>query len=336
MKKKITINDIAKLAGVSKTTVSFYLNGMHEKMSEETGRRIASAIEATGYKPNMAARSLNRKNSSLVGIIIGDITNNFANQVLKGINEQLQKDGYQMIVGNSEYDPAKEEMYIESFNSIGVDGFIVQPTSGFENIYLRIGQGKPLVIFDSPIKDSRFNWVKTNSSFAVRKTVEMMSAIGYQQFVLVTADPDILYTRRERYDGFLEAVNSTESPYNIIIANHDISEELLRKQLDPYLNSDLRTCIIVANNWLLNKVYLALDDSLDLIPDRVGLIGFDSLEWTRIAKPSITTIVQPAYEEGLAASRMLVELIRNGELARGNETLDCHLSLEDSTDFRRD
>ena len=163
-----------------------------------------------------------------------------------------------------------------------------------------------------------------------------MSEIGYQQFVLVTADPDILYTRRERYDGFLDAVNSTGSPYNIIIANHDISEDLLRKQLDPYLNSDLRTCIIVANNWLLNKVYLALDDSLDLIPDKVGLIGFDSLEWTRIAKPSITTIVQPAYEEGLAASRMLVELIRNGELARGNETLDCQLSLEDSTELSWD
>ncbi|MBR5005066.1 MAG: LacI family DNA-binding transcriptional regulator, partial [Erysipelotrichaceae bacterium] len=82
----MTISDIAKLAGVSKTTVSFYLNGKYEKMSEETRQRIEKVIEKTGYEPSVVARSLNFKQTKLIGVIIGDITNSFANQIVKGID----------------------------------------------------------------------------------------------------------------------------------------------------------------------------------------------------------------------------------------------------------
>ena len=78
MKQKITINDIARLAGVSKATVSFYLNGKYERMSEATRQRIEAAIRKTDYRPSMVARSLNFKLTHLIGVIIGDITNSFA------------------------------------------------------------------------------------------------------------------------------------------------------------------------------------------------------------------------------------------------------------------
>ena len=79
MSDKVTINDIAKLAGVSKTTVSFYLNGKLEKMSEETRKKLEDVIAKTNYFPNTMARSLNYKQTYLIGVIIGDITNSFAN-----------------------------------------------------------------------------------------------------------------------------------------------------------------------------------------------------------------------------------------------------------------
>ena len=83
--RKVTIKDIAEMAGTSKTTVSFYLNGKTEKMSEDTKAKIAAVIKKTNYRPSIVARSLNSKNSKLIGVLIGDITNTFSNQIVKGI-----------------------------------------------------------------------------------------------------------------------------------------------------------------------------------------------------------------------------------------------------------
>ena len=90
MSEKITIKEIACRAQTSKTTVSFYLNGRTDKMSEETRQRIAKVIEETNYRPSVAARLLNAKETKLIGVIIGDITNSFANQIVKGIDDIAQ------------------------------------------------------------------------------------------------------------------------------------------------------------------------------------------------------------------------------------------------------
>ena len=103
MSEKITIKEIACRAQTSKTTVSFYLNGRTDKMSEETRQRIAKVIEETNYRPSVAARLLNAKETKLIGVIIGDITNSFANQIVKGIDDIAREKRYQLIVGNSNY-----------------------------------------------------------------------------------------------------------------------------------------------------------------------------------------------------------------------------------------
>lgn len=136
--RKITIKDIAEMAGTSKTTVSFYLNGKTEKMSEETKAKIAKVIEKTNYRPSIVARSLNSKNSKLIGVLIGDITNTFSNQIVKGIESAASKDGYQIIVGNSDYNHKREENYVERMLSMGVGGFIIQPTAQFRKLSKKI------------------------------------------------------------------------------------------------------------------------------------------------------------------------------------------------------
>ena len=147
MQRKVTIKDIAELAKTSKTTVSFYLNGKFDKMSEETKNRIKSTIEATNYKPSIAARSLNAKSTKLIGVVIGDITNSFSNQIVKGIESKAQEFGYQIIIGNSNYDPSREDELIEKMLNLGVDGFIIQPTSNFRKYSRIIDIKKKKVVF---------------------------------------------------------------------------------------------------------------------------------------------------------------------------------------------
>ena len=111
-KKRVTINQIAEMAGTSKTTVSFYLNGKTSRMSEETQARIRKAIHDTGYEPSPLARGMNAKSSQLIGVIIGDITNTFANQLVKGIDSVASEQGYRMLVCNSNFDKQNELAYI--------------------------------------------------------------------------------------------------------------------------------------------------------------------------------------------------------------------------------
>ena len=150
MSKKITITDIAQLSQTSKTTVSFYLNHKFEKMSDETRKRIEKVIKQTGYKPSALARSMNSKRTNLIGVLIGDITNTFANQIVKGIETVTKEKNYQVIIGNSNYDSKNEDHYIENMLSLGVDGFIIQPTSNFRK-YSRIikEKEKHMVFFDN-------------------------------------------------------------------------------------------------------------------------------------------------------------------------------------------
>ncbi|MBR2767729.1 MAG: LacI family DNA-binding transcriptional regulator [Solobacterium sp.] len=331
MSEKVTINDIAKLAGVSKTTVSFYLNGKFDKMSEETRARLENVIARTNYYPNTIARSLNYKQTHLIGVIIGDITNSFANQIVKGIDEFSRSKGYQMIVGSSNYHLDNERRCVTGMAAMGVDGFIVQPTVHFETMWKELNIRKPIAYFDSPNPSSNELWVKTNNYEAVYDATEKLIAEGYERFVMVTADPYVLQTRMERNRGFTDCLDLKKIEYEIILANADTTKEDMEGKLKPYLFSDHSTAIFVCNNWLLDKVYLVLRNYRFLIPDKIGLIGFDSLEWTELVEPSITTIVQPAHDEGEAAARILIDRIEGHNEEAPNWILKCRINESDST-----
>ena len=331
MSDRITINDIAKLAGVSKTTVSFFLNGKFDKMSDETRRKLEDVITRTNYHPNTIARSLNYKQTYLIGVVIGDITNSFANQIVKGIDDYSREHGYQMIVGSSNYLLDNERKCITGMAAMGVDGFIVQPTVHFETMWKELGIHKPIAYFDSPNQASEELWVKTNNYEAVYDATEMLVKQGYNQFVIITADPYVLQTRMERSRGFTDCLELAKKPYGMILADSTTTAEALENKLKPYLESDQSTGIFVCNNWLLDKTYLVLRNYQELIPQKIGLIGFDSLDWTELVSPSITTIVQPAYEEGQAAAKILIDRIENRNQEAPNRILKCRINELDST-----
>lgn len=331
MKNRVTINDIAKLTGVSKTTVSFYLNGRYEKMSAETQDKIREAIQKTGYRPSAMARSLNLKRSHLIGVIIGDITNSFASMIVKGIDEYCRDNDYQMIVGDSDYNLANEKRCVDGMVAMGVDGFIVQPTVNFETMWNSLQLDKPIVYFDSPNRLDQGFWVKTNNYKAVMDAMEHMIEEGYQKFVMISADPDILQTRLERNRGFVNCMEKHHLPYEVILADSHTTPEMIEKRLQPYLEDPAPVCVFAGSNWLLDKTYLVMRKYAADMPNHLGLIGFDSLEWTELAVPSITTIVQPAYEEGKKAARILIDVIEKKGEEAPNCILKCRLNEMAST-----
>lgn len=331
--KKLTIRDIAALAGVSKTTVSFYLNGKTEKMSAETGARLHDIIEKYHYTPNVAARMVNRKQSLLIGVIIGDITNSFSNQIVKGIEDTAREQGYQILIGNSSYRPEDETGHVERMLRLGVDGFIIQPSSQFQHLREHIrNAGKPLVYFDSKLYASDSCWVKTDNYEATCRAIETCIALGYRSFLMIGAKPSLLSTRIERSAGFLDTVNAHRLPCAAMeIAENGLDLGEIHRTVQTALRRVPPLLVYVPNCWALPSVFTALQPLRSEMPKQLGLIGFDNTEWTQFSDPRITTIVQPAYAEGRSACRILLSELSAPTNRPVQETLECTVNWEGST-----
>lgn len=326
MNSKATISDIAKLANVSKTTVSFYLNGRFSKMSEDTRHKIEQAVAKTNYRPEVSDSLHVVSQRRLIGAVIGDITSPFANQIVKGLEDYTREKNYQLILGSSDYQLEKERHCIDGMFAMGVSGFVIQPTAQFEVMWQSLKINKPLVYFDSPNHDTKGMWVKTNNYEAVYDAVSLLLERGYHKFVLVTADPGKIVTREERDRGFTDHLDIRKIPYDVIVADKSTDVEDLRSQLEVYLSDEKDLCVFASSNWLLNKTHLALEPYRAWIPQRLGLIGMDSLEWSSLVSPTVSTIVQPAYEEGRVAAKILIDRIEGINSEPPNQILKCHIN----------
>lgn len=331
-KSKITINEIAKLANTSKTTVSFYLNDKFDRMSDETKERIAKVIEETNYRPSVAARSLNSMSMKLIGVIIGDITNTFANQIVKGIDEVAKEKNYQLIVGNSNYNFEQEASYVDRMLAMGVDGFIVQPTSNFSVLIDKIeSENKKLVFIDSQVPMTDNAWVKTNNYEAVLNTTTHLMDYGYDDYIMLTADPTVLSTRQERSRGFADALDLNNKPYQMHVVENDVTPEEIKEIIEESINPDKRTLVFAVNCWLLPLVYVGMKDLEKALPGKLGLYGFDNTEWSVLSSPTVTTIIQPSLDEGRQSARILIDAIENTNLEPPQQILQCTVSYMEST-----
>lgn len=329
---KITINDIARLANTSKTTVSFYLNNKFEAMSEETRKRIKKVIAETNYTPNLVARSLSISKTNLLGVIIGDITNAFSNQLVKGIEDCANEYNYQIIIGNSNYAHARERKYIDNLLQLGVDGFIVQPTTYFTPLIEKIkDKNKKLIFIDSNIENDEIMSVKSDNYNSVYHCMkEIISHHNYDKYIIIGGNPLDLSTRKERAKGFADSLRQNNLEYESIIVNNNAKAEEVRRKMLPKISAHFKTLFFVPNCWLLPVVYGILDYYKQKIPDEIGIVGFDNTEWCQFVSPKITTIVQPAYKEGYTVVKRLIDMIETENIRNEKITMMCNVSWQES------
>ena len=333
-RKKLTIKDIALKANTSKTTVSFYLNGRFEKMSDDTRKRIEQVIEETNYSPNIMAQSLKSKKSRLIGVIIADITNPFSNNIVKGIDDIARKEDYQIIFGNSNFEYINEKKYIERMLDMGVDGFIVQPTMQFDKLVAAIEKaGKKIVCVDRVSPKFKGKYVKTNNYDITFKAITQLYNRGYEEFIFISEDLDTSITRIERKNGFIDAIQSIGANSNIIKVESQTSYIELSKELMKYINISKKVAIFAAHDKILQKVFRASKYIGWDIPNQVGIIGFDNWNWTIYASPSVTTIDQPTYQEGKHATKLLIDMIENRDSVLDSAVFDCNIAWKESTNL---
>lgn len=303
----VTARDVARRAGVSTSTVSHVLNGTRV-VSAELRERVLTAARELHYEPNAVARSLKIKRSNALGLIISDIANPFFTAVVRGVEDVASEQGYTLILGNTDEDPAKEEAYLRALAARRVDGLILAP-AGEPHEYLErlVRTGFPIVFLDREVPGLAIPAVVLDSVYSARVAVRHLIRLGHTRIGMV-AGRDRISSTTERVDGYREALAEAGIAFDpALLVSGGSRTEGARAATDRLLELRPRpTALFVANNLMtIGAVAAVRARGLD-IPGDVAVVGFDDFSWADVFRPRLTTIAQPTYELGRTAAELLV------------------------------
>ncbi|MGM7719915.1 LacI family DNA-binding transcriptional regulator [Metabacillus sp. Hm71] len=327
----ITMADVAKRAGVSKSTVSQFLNKRYEYMSEETRYKIRDAIKELGYQPNYVARSLKQKRTSMIGIIVANIMHRFSTEVCRALEDYFNNYDMNAIICNADNDPEKERKYIEMLRAKQVDGLIIFPTGQNIELYQEmINAAYPVVFMDRKVKDLIVPTVVVNNKEATKHAVEHLIKKQYTKIAIATEELTIS-TRHERKQGYMEALKNNNMPvleeYMISTPIHLMAEELEKL----FSLEEPPTALVAANDLVFLEVLKFAKENDIKIGKQLGLIVFDNIPFANLVSPTVTTISQPAYDMGKKAAELLLKLINKEEVTYKNTVYSCELYVREST-----
>ncbi|MDN4526316.1 LacI family DNA-binding transcriptional regulator [Fictibacillus fluitans] len=312
--QKVTIYDVAKRAGVSKTSVSRYLGGRLEELAEKTKKKIESAIQELDYRPSTAARGLKGRKSYLIGVIIADIRNPYSTAILRGAEEISSKNGYSLMICNSDNDPEKEKNFIHMLQSHRIDGLIIHTTGGNNSSLLEMKDDSiPVVLLDRNIPELDMDFVGLDNRTAIKDSLEFLLQQDYQRIAFFSEPFHEISTRHERYQFFQDVLkkNNHESSEDIYIVSTEDSCRFRNKLLSFLEDAKGQSrAIFTVNALLMLKIANELNTMNISVPDELSLLTFDNPDWAPVVFGGITCIEQPTFEIGVSAMNMVLERIR--------------------------
>ncbi|MCO5738714.1 MULTISPECIES: LacI family DNA-binding transcriptional regulator [Stenotrophomonas maltophilia group] len=305
----ISINDVARVAGVSKSTVSRVLGG--GPVSEAVRGRVEAAIRQTGYHPNLQARRLRARHTGIIGLIVADIRNPFFTALIRAVEEVAYREGLRVTFCNTDEDPEREALYLQLMHEERISGLIFAPTRTTVGRLDRLTLDYPTVLVDRAAPGGSIDSVVLDNAAAMAGLVEHLAERGYCRIGGLFGSTST--TAAERRDGYIAAMrrHGLEPDYREV----EPTAEAAIATVEPWLTSPSRPDALVASNSLLLMGALKAARSAGLaIPGELALAGFDNERWTELVEPGITVVEQPVEEMGRAAMSLLLERLRMPEL----------------------
>lgn len=303
-KSPANIKDVAALAKVSTATVSRYLNGNLKRMSAATAERVKAAIEKLNYVPNSAARQMITKSSQLIALIVGNTDDYFSTELFKGVSSILEANGYIGTMFDSDSDIAREQRLMETVNSHGFDGLIVQPFSTVSEIETVMSRDIPIVIADRETPQSPWPQVVTNNFEAAKQATEYFVGQGFTHFIVLTSELAAATNRRERYRGVqaaaanIDVLEVSEASYNHKRVHQQLIELLTK-------NTERTVIFSLKERWLLEFIpNLVLQGYVDNV--KATATAFADTETARRIEPRLKLISQDPFLLGASAGEVMV------------------------------
>jgi DNA-binding LacI/PurR family transcriptional regulator len=316
-----TILDVASAAGVSKSTVSNVVRGA-PNISPETRRRVLETIASVGYRPNAVARSLVRRRTTTVGILVGDLANPFYSELAKLVEQRLSAAGYAAMICNTDGHALSERLRIESLLEQRAAGIVMLQFSGEWALADELrAQGVPLVVVSC--WESKGDCVAVDDAAGVGLAVRHLLELGHRRIAYLSSGLVEPKTDRARFDGYrhaLAAVRLVPKKTNV-----------LRWEDPAYLRSDRQivrdierllgglappTAFFVSNDLVAIDLIETLEELGLRVPDDVSVVGFDNIALAGLARISLTTVAQPRDELARLGVAVLIERIEGGKRQR--------------------
>jgi len=333
MEKKTTISDIAREVGVSKTTISRYLNGNYAYMSSETRQRIEDVIQKNGYVPNSIARTLKTKRSRLVGIVADTLRYQVAAQTITAIQDVCIQHGYGTIVYRSNSSVQTESEVIQLCLNQQVEGLVIIPCENSAKRYLELcKRGIPVVLSSRNIPDWPYGCVYVEHRDLIRGMLEHLREQGFERARFLVDNMGFHKQMMAAYFSEFTAeyfhMTPEESVVNVGRDSGLIREALLRLRGDY---PGKRKAVMAVNTHTL---FLTLQEMRSLgleAPADLGVCGYDAVGWSKLVGSGVSSIRQPMDKVGTVAGEKIMRCLRENQLDAGRTTIEGHLFFRDST-----
>lgn len=312
---KLTIKDIAELAGVSTATISNYLNGNYNKMSDKTRQQIAEVIGQANYHPSSVARGLAKNENRTIGVSIADITNPFTSQVVSGISEICNKHDYKVIFTNSDNDAKHEVKNLVRLRSEQVSGYIIDPVNPNGTLFKTFSNDNTIMV-DRQADEIAVDTIVTDNESSVKEMISIMKDSGIDEMYFVSWPLDGASTRIQRFKGFLDAMNYPDDDSHLIHVPHNGAPE-------EYIQFQNNIQKIMSNKgdkhigfFSMNaRVFLRLIDAMQNLnyryPSDYGLATYEEFSWIKVFRPRISCIRQDSRLIGITAAINLIDKLEN-------------------------
>lgn len=341
MEKTPTLVDVANLAGTSKSTAArVFSRNKSTNVKEETKIRVVEAAQRLGYEPNRQAASLRSKKTYLIGLCVHDITNPSSPSLIRGIQDELELRGYDLVVFNNDWDPIKEKRNLQAVTRNQFDGLILSSPS--QDLSIDELPNIPTVLLTGDHKLARFlNTINTDTAGGVKEALNYLYSLGHRRIGLLLGGSVSQITNRSQayYDFYHEAGLKVEEnlianvPFKVRASEtFELAKELIRR----IVRDTNKPTAIFASNDILGLATLQIAQSEGIsIPEDLSVVGMDELFSAETASPPLTSVFKRRFEVGKRAASNLIEQIQfwSGSPSRPvpkHEVVKCSLIIRGS------
>ncbi len=329
---KTTIKDIAKALGVSVATVSRALNGSHE-VHPLTQEKVLAKAKELRYKPNIQARNLLKRRSNLIGVVVPEFITFFFPEIIIGIQEVVNKLGYQVLISQSNESSIQEAKNVEILEASMVEGIIVSVAKDCGNVdlYKRlINERMPIVFVNRVISELQASQVVIDDRKWAFKVTEHLIKCGYSRIAHLAGNNHLSVTK-ERLQGYKDALGA----YGIevqdkLIMYVGVQQDRAKAGINYLMNlKNKPDAIFAINDPIAVGCMLELKKRGIRIPEDIAIAGFSESPIGRIM--NLTSVFQPTFEIGRKAAELLLKQIKDRNAAFETITLDAKLNIRHST-----
>lgn len=315
MNRKVTIQDIANMVNVSKSSVSRYLNNGY--VSEENAKKIKDAIEKTGFQTNFFAKRLKTKRSRLIGIVLPRIDSVTVGKLLMGINKRLEENNYQGIILISDLSIEKELENINKLYQQGVDGIIINSMAiTKEHIKLISNLNIPTIFTGQ--KSEFINYIKIDDYKAGQMMGNYFKEKGHRDIVFVGVNEWDKSVGVERKQGFVDSFKEDNTQYNIEFVETDFSFKKAYEKAEEVLKYK-PTAIVCATDNICLGILRYLHENNIKVPEEVSIGGFGGYDIGSVSYPTLTTIHFDYELIGASTAQGILDLIEGKEIQKDHE-----------------